>query len=284
MLPKSIKAFFLCVTIFGAGYQICGQPKPVFKIEGEVLSRNNAAIAGVLVRAYRDNSLLPNPVRTDKNGYYSFSFQAGDTISLVRYDLTGWYPGKLESLSGAKHHLVNKVLIKLEETLSLADRQEIGSTLTRLVMLDRANGSTPDQFKAYYDPVVVAGFGYRTSGDPNWVAWKMDSPYKFEMYGYRTHKMPAYLDIKKGEAIRLNKKSLRISLEGENNFHGKPIAILVRDGATLHVWAVSADSRTRSESPEPYSLSEQYDDASEIQRVIFHGLEADLTAKITTAS
>lgn len=115
---------WLLVTVITAsaalvsGVVIFGQ-KRTHRIEGQVLDSQNQPIGNVLVRAYRKDGLEKvGESRTKEDGRYFVEFYSDSPISFVQYEATNWIPATVNQISGARDHLINKVLYKEGSRLS----------------------------------------------------------------------------------------------------------------------------------------------------------------------
>ena len=122
-------------------------------LEGEVMKKNDDALPSVLVRAYRESSMVDDD-STDKKGKYSIEYKKGSPIDTVRYERTGYIPGTVEDLSGITNHTISKILYQVGSKLSTFQAQEALSALERIYLLDRANDVSVDQLQKEYTPVI----------------------------------------------------------------------------------------------------------------------------------
>jgi hypothetical protein len=146
--------FSWCLIWF-CGQQLSHTQIKQFKIDGQALDLSNNGLPSVFVSIYRGNELV-NSGWTNKDGFYSVSFAGGERISLVRYDLTNWYPGIVEDISGLRNHFINKVLIETSASLSPGERNSKRSHLSMLRELDESNGISEHQFNERYSQVLMA--------------------------------------------------------------------------------------------------------------------------------
>lgn len=106
------------VTILVSGIMIFGQ-KRTQRIDGQVLDSQNNPIGNVLVRAYRRDGLEKvGESRTKEDGRYFIEFASDSPISFIQYEATNWIPATVSQISGARDHLINKVLYKEGSRLS----------------------------------------------------------------------------------------------------------------------------------------------------------------------
>jgi hypothetical protein len=276
----------LTIIIFASGTSL-GQS---LEIKGFVLDKSNGPLTGVRVKVYRAGRLV-SETRSDKQGVYSLAFESGDTLNLLRYDLTGWNPGKVESISGARSHLINKVLLKPEEVTTSAQRQELVSTISVLRSIDSANGISEADFNKEYAGSLLALYtsGQEDPKDFDTVLKLGDRAALFRDYGVDRYSdwqgvSQSLLKVEHPQVERIPRGSLTVAFDAITNTSGwKVWSIPAREGTKLHIWALGERIRpSSSKEPGKYSLREVYDNVSDITQVVLHTSGGDYTIEVPT--
>jgi len=255
--------------------------QPALRITGQVLDDHNNGLAAAHVRLYRGYNQLIGQTRSEKNGSYSIEFNTGDSITLVRYDLTGWSPGRVERISGAKDHVINKVLLRSDQAKnSPPERAELISTLSMFRSIDRANGITEVAFDKQY-AAVIAALDLPTAEQRGWnYAHKQLSALSWQDNSIAT----ILLKIKDPQVKRIDNDTLRVRLEAVTDSSAwKVWTVPVKEGQTLHLWAVGEKLNRPSEIAAYLYMSHvahaDYQ-AGDINKVVIHSAGGDFSVNL----
>ncbi len=270
-----------------------------FKIEGQVLDKDNNPLPGVLIRLYRGSTPLTDHKRTGRDGTYSISFPPGIPISKVRYDLTNWYPSLVENISGMRDHRINKVLMPSGGKMSVPEYQEVYTTFVKLKTLDLENGITNEKFsneygelfetlgdeqKKLHTSTTAAGrtTGVTAGGFPGVRPRLSDSIDPMGSFIGGIDKKASLVDIHKSQAQRVTGSAIRINVEVQTNSGGwKVFTIQSIIENQLHVYVVGQSaSNNSSEAPANYSISETYNHLLDVTQVVFHGSKGNTTVDV----
>jgi hypothetical protein len=259
------------------------------EIKGFVVDKSNGPLTGVRVKVYRAGRLV-SETRSDKQGVYSLAFESGDTLSLLRYDLTGWNPGKVESISGARSHLINKVLLKPDEVTTSGQRQELVSTISVLRSIDLATGISEADFSKEYAGSLLALYTSRPeeSKDFGMLLKLGDHAAYFESYRFKGEYdwagvSQSLLKVEHPQVERIARGGLTVAFDAITNTSGwKVWTIPAREGTKLHIWALGERVSPSSKEPGKYSLREVYDNVPDVTQVVLHTSGGDFTIEVPT--
>lgn len=148
-------SLFAMVTIASSAYS--AEPTTV-TIDGSVVDKDNQAIPGVLVRAYRDGvpirAIDKKPVRTDKNGRYKFVIESGAPLTTFTYFHNDWHMGAVSLLAArqitkekqlVRQH-INKVLFRKTDKLSTANLAQVLADYNSYFATDDRSVSTASTY------------------------------------------------------------------------------------------------------------------------------------------
>jgi hypothetical protein len=146
----------ISIIVFNAVTILCASVAQAqqHRIDGQVLDKRGNPMSSVLVRVYRGNKPLPGEFRTESDGRYSITFDAGQPIERVQYELSNWDLSLIESISGVRNHTINKVLVPKGVSRTEAEKEALASTLARVYLLDKVNGVSDAEFRARYSDIV----------------------------------------------------------------------------------------------------------------------------------
>jgi hypothetical protein len=119
-------------------------------VSGRVLDRDDAAVVGVRVQAYREQRAIGNPVDSDKSGSYQIDFPDGKPLDSIRYDHSDWFPAVVEDISGKNSHTIYKTLLKRGKNLTTFDADAVVCDFERLAYLDKNNGMLEKNAEQYH--------------------------------------------------------------------------------------------------------------------------------------
>lgn len=121
-----------------------------FALSGEVLDLQNKPISSVLVSAYRTTGEKIGESTTGSDGKYQIEYPADSPIQTVRYERTGYDPGVVENLSGARAHTINKWMYLTGSKLSPLDAQASLAALERIYYLEASLKTPIEKVRATY--------------------------------------------------------------------------------------------------------------------------------------
>jgi hypothetical protein len=119
------------------------------KVSGEVLTRDNKPIPSVLVTAYRTKEKI-GEATSGGDGRYVLEYTKDSTIDTLKYERTGYIPGVVDDLSGARDQTIYKVLNLATAKLSIFEAQEGLSALERIYFTDVGPSSPVGKLREIY--------------------------------------------------------------------------------------------------------------------------------------
>jgi hypothetical protein len=132
---KKLSTALACILL-GTVLAVAAGP---FSVSGRVLDKNDAAIQGVSIQAYRDQRALESPTTSAQDGRYEIKFSDGTPLDSVRYDHSDWLPAVVENISGKNSHTIYKTLLRRGSNLTSSQIEEVVCAFERIADLDKRN-------------------------------------------------------------------------------------------------------------------------------------------------